>query len=183
MTRVSRTPRRVEDARDGAPGSGPVAPPTTHAGVVTRGLAACVDLAAVVLATMVVDLAAAGARFAWSPVTFRWPQPAAPVTVFVLLAVAVVYLAVAWAMTGRTYGARLLGLRVLSTRLTLLGWTRSILRAFAYVILPVGLLWSGISADRRSLQDLVFRTVVVYDSKPYLGNGAAPVRGGRPTRL
>jgi uncharacterized RDD family membrane protein YckC len=83
------------------------------------------------------------------------------------MSVAVVYLAVAWATTGRTYGTRLLGLRVLSTRYTRLGWTRSVLRALACVLLPVGLLWCGVSPSRRSLQDVVLGSVVVYDTSRY----------------
>jgi uncharacterized RDD family membrane protein YckC len=158
---------------DQAAGSAPAAvsgpPATTHAGVVTRVLAASVDLAAVVLATVMVDLAAAGVRFAWAPAAFEWPKPGPLGSVTAVLAIAVVYLAVAWATTGRTYGERLLGLRTLTTRYALLGWTRSVLRAVACVLLPVGLLWCGVSATRRSLQDIVFRTVVVYDSSPYLG--------------
>jgi uncharacterized RDD family membrane protein YckC len=139
------------------------APVTTHAGVVTRLLAACVDVAVVVLATVLVDLAAAGVRFAWAPMAFRWPQPAPSVAVGALLAVAVVYLTVGWATAGRTYGARLLGLRVLSMRLARLGWIRSFLRAVACVFFPVGLLWCVVSPDRRSVQDVVFRSVVLYD--------------------
>ena len=137
------------------------------AGVVTRSLAAGVDVAVVVLVAIVLDLAAAGARFAWSPIDFRWPQPAPVVTVGVLLVVAVGYLAAGWAMAGRTYGARLLGVRVLSTRLELLSWSRSSLRAVVCVIWPVGLLWCGISRGRRSVADLVIRSIVVYDTRPY----------------
>jgi uncharacterized RDD family membrane protein YckC len=81
-----------------------------------------------------------------------------------VLTVAVVYLAAAWATTGRTYGTRLPGLRTRTTRHTRLGWTRSVLRALACVLLPVGLLWCGVSPSRRSLQDVVFRTVVLYES-------------------
>src|SRR5688500_14279948 len=147
--------------------------PTTHAGVVTRLLAAGVDVVAVVLLTVVLDLTAAGVRFVWSPVNFRWPRPETEIAVVVLLGVAVLYLTVAWATTGRTYGGRLLGLRVLSGRGELLGWTRSFLRAVTSVLWPVGLLWSGISRTRSSLQDLVFRTVVVYDSHPYVHAPAA----------
>jgi fumarate reductase subunit D len=142
---------------------------TTHAGVVTRVLAASVDLAVAVLAAVVMDLAAAGVRFAWAPAAFEWPQPGPLGSVTAVLVVAVVYLTVAWATTGRTYGERLLGLRTLTARHTLLGWTRSALRALACVVFPVGLLWCGVSRHRHSLQDLVFRTVVVYDSGPYLG--------------
>jgi uncharacterized RDD family membrane protein YckC len=146
-----------------------------HAGVVTRVIAAAVDAAVVVALTVLLDLAAAGARFVWSPVDFRWPRPMASVAVVVLLLIAVVYLALGWALTGRTYGSRLMGLRVLSSRNQLLGWTRSVLRALISVLLPVGLLWCGISRTRLSLADVVLRTVVVYDAQPY-----ARARDGEP---
>jgi len=139
----------------------------TTAGVVTRSLAGVVDLGVVVLVATALDLAAAGARFAWSPVDFRWPQPAPAVTVLLLLVIAVGYLTAGWAMAGRTYGARLLGLRVLSSRLQLLSWSRSVVRAVVCVVWPVGLLWCGISRGRRSVADLVVRSVVVYDTHPY----------------
>jgi uncharacterized RDD family membrane protein YckC len=140
----------------------------THAGVVTRGLAAGVDVAAVVLLTVALDLAAAGVRFVWSPADFRWPRPATATMVVILLAVAVLYLTIGWATTGRTYGERLLGLRVLSGRGRLLGWTRSMLRALVCVLCPVGLLWSGVSRTRSSLQDILFGSVVVYDTHAYV---------------
>jgi uncharacterized RDD family membrane protein YckC len=146
-----------------------------HAGVVTRVLAAAIDAAVVVVLTALLDLAAAGARFLWSPVDFRWPQPTMVVSVVVLLLVAVVYLAAGWALTGRTYGSRLMGLRVLSFRNQLLGWTRSILRALISVLWPLGLLWCGISRTRSSFADVVLRTVVVYDVQPY-----ARIRGSDP---
>ena len=156
--------------------------PTTRAGVVTRSLAAGVDVIAVVLLAVLLDLTAAGVRFVWSPVNFRWPRLETEVVVVVLLCVAVLYLTVAWATTGRTYGGRLLGLRVLSVRGELLGWTRSFLRALASVLWPVGLLWSGVSRSRSSVQDLVLRTVVVYDAHPYLAPHAlapSPPAGSR----
>ena len=146
--------------------------PPAHAGVVTRLLAAVVDAAAVLLLTAALDLAAAGARFLWSPMDFRWPRPTPGLTVVALAVVAVVYLAAGWALAGRTYGSRLMGLRVLSSRHELLGWIRSVLRALVSVIWPVGLLWCGISRTRSSVADLVVRSVVVYDAQPY-----ARVRG------
>ena len=116
---------------------------------------------------VVLDLGAAGVRFAWSPIDFRWPQPSPGLTVGVLLAVAVGYLAAGWAMAGRTYGDRLLGLRVLSTRRELLGWARSVLRAAVCVLWPIGLLWCAVDRRRASVADLVVRSVVVYDTHPY----------------
>jgi uncharacterized RDD family membrane protein YckC len=142
--------------------------PPRSAGVVTRLLAAAVDAVAVVALAALLDLGAAGARFLWSPMDFRWPHVATPVLIGVLLAVAVAYLAAGWALAGRTYGSKLMGLRVLSTRHGLLGWTRSILRALVCVLWPVGLLWCAVSRTRRSVADLVLATVVVYDARPYL---------------
>jgi uncharacterized RDD family membrane protein YckC len=162
----------VPAAESGASESRPWLP--AHAGVVTRLLAAAVDAVVVVVLTALLDLAAAGARFLWSPVDFRWPRPTTYVTVGVLLGVAVVYLAVGWALTGRTYGSRLMGLRVLSTQGQLLGWTRSVLRALISVLWPVGLLWCGISPTRKSLADIVVRSVVVYDAQPFVRDGEPP---------
>ena len=148
----------------GAPARSPV---PAHAGVVTRLLAAAVDAVVVVVLTALLDLAAAGARFLWFPADFQWPRPTPVVTAGVLLLVAVVYLAIGWALTGRTYGSRLMGLRVLSSQYRPLGWTRAILRALISVLWPIGLLWCGISRTRLSLSDVVLRTVVVYDAQPY----------------
>ncbi|WP_209305149.1 RDD family protein [Blastococcus sp. CT_GayMR20] len=151
-----------------APASGAATAPRGRAGVVTRLLAAAVDGVVVVVLAALVDLGAAGARFLWSPVDFRWPQPTTSLVVAVLVAVAVVYLSVGWALAGRTYGSKLIGLRVLSSRLELLSWIRSVLRALVCVLWPVGLLWCGIDRTRRSVADLVVRTVVVYDAQPYV---------------
>jgi hypothetical protein len=36
-------------------------------------------------------------------------------------------------------------------------------RAVVYVVFPLGLLWSAVSSSRRSLQDVLVGSVVVYD--------------------
>ena len=172
MTRTEPRPDEVDEPM----ASTPARPAAGHAGVVTRVLAACVDLGTVLLAAVALDLAAAGVRFVWSPVRFQWPQPAVPVMGVAVLIVGVVYLTVAWAVTGRTYGERLLGLRVLSLRFQRVGWIRSFLRAVTCVVFPIGLLWSAVSAQRQSLQDIVFRTVVVYDTTAYPAPGAVARR-------
>jgi uncharacterized RDD family membrane protein YckC len=152
----------------GAPHAAEVTPRATRAGVVTRVLAACVDAVAVVLLAVALDLTAAGVRFVWSPGDFRWPQFAVLTMAVALQAVAAVYLAVGWAMAGRTYGARLMGLRVLSAGSGLLGWTRSGLRALVCVVFPLGLLWCAVSRTRSSVQDVVVRSVVVYDAHAFV---------------
>jgi uncharacterized RDD family membrane protein YckC len=135
------------------------------AGVVTRTLAAVVDAAVVAGAVVLIYFAVAVARFAWSPLTFRWPAPSAPMSSSAFVAMATVYLTVAWARTGRTRGGSLLGVRVVSAQLAPLGWWRAALRAVAYVVFPLGLLWSAVSPTRRSVQDALVRSLVVYDSR------------------
>ncbi len=175
----------------GGPAAAPTAPvpavaaapwSPSPAGVVTRLLAAAVDALAVVALAALLDLGAAGARFLWSPSDFRWPRPTSTLVVEVLLVVAVAYLAAGWALAGRTYGAKLIGLRVLSSRHELLGWARSVLRALVCVVWPVGLLWSAVSRTRRSVADLVVGSVVVYDARPYPSAGQSGPGTGRPGR-
>ena len=96
--------------------------------------------------------------------------------------VAAAYLTVAWATTGRTYGATLLGVRVLARSRKRLGWVRAMLRAITCVLVPIGLLWSAISPARRSWQDILVGTVVVYDRYRDRGEHAmTPERTTLPT--
>jgi uncharacterized RDD family membrane protein YckC len=133
------------------------------AGIVTRMAAMGVDIAMVVVLGSLIYLAVAAAKLIMSPTTFTWPT--LPFTVFASaeLVLAVVYLTASWAMTGRSYGASLLGLRVLTFRRRIPGWPLAFVRAVFCVFFPIGLLWVILSPARRSIQDVVLRTVVVYD--------------------
>ncbi len=98
----------------------------------------------------------AGARFqniSWS----------VPVVYFVLLTA---YLSFSWAGTGRTYGAALLGVRVVNYKGATMRLPGAILRALLCVVFPIGLLWVAVSSANRSVADLVFRTSVIYDWSP-----------------
>jgi uncharacterized RDD family membrane protein YckC len=175
----------VEEAAGGpvqereAVGRAPLISPATRAGVVTRTLAAAVDVALAAAMVVLVYLAVVATRFAWSPLTFRWPTPSAPLSGAVFAAVATVYLTVAWAGTGRTRGGSLLGLRVVSTGLGPLGWWRAAVRAVAYIVFPVGLLWSAVSPHRRSVQDALVGSLVVYDGHHDGGARLTAPRSGR----
>ena len=122
-----------------------------------------VDMAVVIVLGSLVYITVAGARLIWSPTTFTWPNVPFWVTIVVEFSIAVLYLTGSWAMTGRSYGATLLGLRVLSRRGKIPGWALAFLRAVFCVFFPVGLFWVILSPERRSVQDVVLRTVVVYD--------------------
>ncbi len=133
------------------------------AGIITRLLAAAIDIAAVCVLTGVAFLSVAAAGLAVSPVTFRWTPPSTTQTVLVWLALAIVYLTTGWATSGRSGGAAVLGLRVLSRGGARLGWFRAALRAALCAVFPVGLLWAAVNRNRHSVQDIVVRSVVVYD--------------------
>jgi uncharacterized RDD family membrane protein YckC len=102
-------------------------------------------------------------RFVLSPVSFHWPAPGWALSLLAGAALATSYLTVAWATTGRTYGAAVLGLRVRSAGGGPLGWTRAGLRGVLYVMVAPGLLWVVVSPRRRSVQDMLLLSVVVYD--------------------
>ncbi|QJY49196.1 RDD family protein [Pseudonocardia broussonetiae] len=140
------------------------APPDgSAAGAVTRLLAAVLDLLAVLLLLTAAFLGVAAAGFLVAPLSFRWPTPPPELSILLGALLAVGYLTVGWATTGRTGGAAVLGLRVLSSSRGQLGWGRALVRAVLCVVFPLGLLWSAVSRERRSLQDAVVRSAVVYD--------------------
>jgi uncharacterized RDD family membrane protein YckC len=92
-----------------------------------------------------------------------FPSPTLALALTVLGVIGWVYLTVSWVTSGRTLGNQLLGLRVVTARDRRLPWSVAALRAVAYIVFPLGLLWSAVSGKRRSLQDIVLRTQVIYD--------------------
>ena len=134
-----------------------------RAGLVTRSLANVVDVLVVALLMAGGYATVSAALFLLSPTTFTFPAPA-PATLLLLgLFVQAVYFTVTWAVAGRTYGDRLLGLRVADDRGTRLGWKRCTTRAALCTIFPIGLVWVLVSRENRSVQDLLLRTSVLYD--------------------
>jgi hypothetical protein len=154
------------------------------AGVVTRVLAAAVDLGVVLVLMGLVLVTAAGLRFAAAPVSFRWPSPSWPLSVAVGAALATGYLAIAWAVTGRSAGGAVLGVRVRASGGGPLGGARAALRAALCVVFPLGLLWCALSRHRHSVQDVVVGSAVVYDRPPVhparMGRAAPPPEHGGP---
>jgi uncharacterized RDD family membrane protein YckC len=134
-----------------------------RAGVVTRTLAATVDAVVVALGTVGIYAAVAGFLFLRRGDTFRFPTVGLTTAIAAWVHLFIVYLAVGWATTGRTYGAQLLGLRVVDRRAGRLGAGWAFVRALLCVYVPFGLLWVAFSRENRSLQDLVLRTSVLYD--------------------
>ena len=133
------------------------------AGLITRVAANVIDVATVILGLVGVYLGIAGvlflrqgARFTFPIVTYR----AAYVAGFVAL---VAYFTVSWAAGGRTYGDRVLGLRVQTSTGQDVGFVRAGVRAVLCTLFPLLLAWVAVSRHNRSVQDLVVGTSVVYD--------------------
>lgn len=140
-----------------APDSGPRA-----AGVVSRGVAALIDLAVVGVLLALIYLGLALTRLVLNPGSFRFPSLDGVFSGAVGFAVAVLYLAGCWSVSGCTAGAVAMGVRVVGRRLTRLKPLVALLRGAACVVFPVGLVWVAIDPHRRSLQDIVFGSRVVY---------------------
>ena len=120
----------------------------------------------VILGAHVLRARAGHLRFALHPAAFSFPGLGAIFSTAFGFGVSVLYLAGAWAVSGRTVGAVTMGLRVVGNRSARVAPVVAVLRAVACVMFPVGLLWVVVDKRRRSLQDIVFRTRVVYAGEP-----------------
>jgi uncharacterized RDD family membrane protein YckC len=136
------------------------------AGLVSRFVANTIDSAVVVVVIVGGWLGWNGTMFFLDPrgFSFSEPRPAFTVTVFML--VSGVYLTLAWAVPQRTYGDHVMGLRVVGRKGRRPRLVVAAARAVFYIFFPVGLLWCVVNPQRRSIQDVVLRTAVVYDWRP-----------------
>lgn len=135
------------------------------AGLVSRGVAAVVDLAVVLAVLGVAYLGAALIQLMLSVHRFHWPQTDPFFTLTAFVVVCVGYPAVCWALSGRTVGAAVMGLRVVSRRGRAVSFPLALLRAAICVFFAVGLLWVAVDRRRRSVADVLVRTRVVYSHR------------------
>jgi uncharacterized RDD family membrane protein YckC len=143
------------------------------AGVVTRASAAVVDLVLLLAVDVVGYLAVSGILFLIRPRSFRFPAPSAWLGLGTTLVLLVLYLAVAWSVSGRSHGGQVMGLRVVDRRGRPPRPLIALIRAFVSVLVPIGLLWSLISRERRSIADVICGTSVVYDWRPGSWSGSS----------
>lgn len=142
--------------------------PTGSAGIVTRLLAAGIDVAVVCAIMGASYVALIFFRLMFSPQSFTFPTPHALLSTVGFLTISVLYLTAFWGATGRTVGAVLMGVRVEKATRSRLRWIVAFGRAWLCVVFPVGLMWAVLDRRRRSVQDIIFRTRVVYDWEPKL---------------
>ena len=155
---VPGTPHKVDALpREARPFQG------QRAGIVTRTAANVVDFGVVVGVLLAGYAVWSAGRFLVNPAGFRFPRPPSLAVLIAGGVILLVYLTVSWAMTGRTYGGHLLGLRVVNFRDEPIRWAGSFVRAGFCIVFPVGLFWAVVSPTGRSVQDTVLRTSVIYD--------------------
>lgn len=134
-----------------------------RAGFVTRVLALVVDFAVIGAVLLMLYIGWLIIVFAINPVSFQLPSASFLVLLGVWFLVSWVYFVTAWATTGRTFGSRVMGIRVVGHHGYIMRPAGAGLRAaFCLAFLP-GLFWVIVSSENRSLQDTVLRSSVVYD--------------------
>lgn len=139
-----------------------------RAGLVSRLVANGIDAVVVVVLVSVAYLTAAGFAFFIDPQDFKFPKPHLFLTSTLSTSATAVYLAVGWWISGRTPGKQVVGLRVVDVSGTSVGLGRSIARAVACLLFPLGFLWTAFSMRQASVQDLLLNTAVIYDWESHL---------------
>ncbi|MFN8228796.1 MAG: RDD family protein [Mycobacterium sp.] len=136
---------------------------TRNAGIVSRGSAGVIDLLVVSVALAAIYVVWVLVRLGFSPRAFSFPAPSVVFSTIGFFLTATVYLAGCWAVSGRTVGAVIMGIRVVDRGEGRLKSVVAVLRALACVVFPIGLAWAAIDRQRRSAQDILLGTRVVYD--------------------
>lgn len=133
-----------------------------RAGFTTRFLASCIDIAVIAAVMFSVWLGIEILQLIFTPGVEVDSPAAATLVVWGYLLMSL-YWTVAWATSGRSIGARLMGVRVVSRKGERLSWPVSLARGAFSVGFPFGLGWALVSRRNRSVQDVVLRTIVIYD--------------------
>jgi uncharacterized RDD family membrane protein YckC len=135
-----------------------------RAGFVTRVLAVAIDVGIVFLLYTATLYAYAVIHYLLTSKPLTLPTPDTWVRNLVAAGVAFAYLVSAWASTGRTLGAQVLGLAVVTDRGGPLSPLRAASRAIVCLLIAIpSLLWILVSKKNAALHDLICGTAVVYD--------------------
>jgi uncharacterized RDD family membrane protein YckC len=136
-----------------------------YAGAVSRFLAFAIDLFA---SSAVFALALAAVSYAVHVVTGRqvsWNRQDIVVAV-IFVAWQFLYFGYSWAVSGRTFGMAVLGVRVVSADGTTLEPWHGVLRALvfplSFLLFGLGFLGILVQRERRALHDLIAGSAVVY---------------------
>jgi uncharacterized RDD family membrane protein YckC len=151
-----------------------------RAGIVTKVVANSIDLIIVAAAVAGLYLGYAALLFVVNPRAFTFPSPNFGRILLLWGGLMMGYFWIGWATVGRTYGDHVLGLRVVGWRGDRVRWVPALVRAVFCVVFMVGLFWTVVSRQNRSVQDVVLRTSVIYDWEVHPGGVR---RGEVPSEL
>ncbi len=136
-----------------------------YAGAVSRFVAFAIDL---LVTSAVFALALAGISYAVHVVTGRqitWSKQDIVVAIL-FVAWQFLYFGYSWAVSGRTFGMAVLGVRVVSADGTTLAPRHGVLRALvfplSFLLCGLGFLGILVQRERRALHDLIAGSAVVY---------------------
>ena len=138
-----------------------------RAGFVSRAIAASIDVTLIFITVLLTAAALWMLSFIINPTTptsasdGRVPELVFFVAYGYFLNWA--YWTVCWALSGRTIGNLVMGIRVVNRKGRRLGWGSAAVRSAFCAVFPFGLLWVIVSGANRSVQDVVQRTSVIYD--------------------
>jgi uncharacterized RDD family membrane protein YckC len=132
------------------------------AGIVSRGVAAVIDFLVVGTVLTALYLGLVLGKLMFYSTAFSFPSFSIVFSSTLAFAVSVIYLVGCWTVSGCTVGAVVMGLRVVGRRSLRLHPAVALLRAVTCVVFPIGLLWVAVDRHRRSLQDILCRSTVVY---------------------
>ena len=134
------------------------------AGIVSRTLAAFLDLLIVLALLAGTYLIVAFVAFLVDVRSFDFPTVPWLFTVPGFLAGCILYQTIGWTVFGRTLGQGFMGLRVVRRKsASNLHVLQAIGRAVVCTLFPLGLAWVVLSPRRRSVQDIVARSRVIYE--------------------
>jgi uncharacterized RDD family membrane protein YckC len=137
-----------------------------RAGLFSRIVANVIDVGIVIAGVAATYVAWAGVKLLWEGARFTRPTPGLAAAIVFAELLHVAYFAASWTTSGRTVGDRVMGLRVVGRARHRLRLGLALVRALLCVLFPFGLLWAGVSRERRAVQDVVLRTSVLYDWRP-----------------
>ncbi|MDY6808856.1 RDD family protein [Gordonia sp. HNM0687] len=132
------------------------------AGIVSRGIAAFIDLATVWALLGSAYIGFAVAMLVVNASSFSFPNPGPLFTAAGLIVASIGYNTLCWAISGRTLGCVVMGLRVRGRKRDVMRPSIALIRAVFYTFFPIGLAWAAVDLRRRSIQDVILGTRVIY---------------------
>lgn len=138
-----------------------------RAGFVSRAIAAVIDVTLIFITVLLTAAALWMLSFIIDPATAAIDSRSRVPALLYMVAYGYflnwAYWTVCWALSGRTIGNLIMGIRVVNRKGERLGWGVAALRSAFCAFFPIGLLWVVLSGANRSVQDVVLRTSVIYD--------------------